>query len=328
MITFWTCALGLTLLLYVTLDGFDLGVGILFPLAPDEGARRHMLAAISPVWDGNETWLVIAASILFGAFPLVYATLLSAFYLPLIVMLAALILRGVAFEFRYKSGRLRILWDIGFAAGSLVAGFVQGTAVGALVAGLAIQDGRYIGGAMGWLSPFALLCGVGLCLGYALLGAGWLTYKTAADVQALAFRLLPRLTLAVLGFLAVAFAFALALDLPVMHRWLEEPVLALFPLIGVVACAILFVAIRRRQSLVPFLCGLAIFAAAFATLAVSFYPYMVPFSITIADAASPAESLSFMFWGAGIFVLPITLIYTFVVYFIFKGKVDPTAQYD
>jgi cytochrome bd ubiquinol oxidase subunit II len=328
MITFWTCALGLTLLLYVTLDGFDLGVGILFPLAPDETARRHMLAAISPVWDGNETWLVIAASILFGAFPLVYATLLSAFYLPLIVMLAALILRGVAFEFRYKSGRLRILWDIGFAGGSIVAGLVQGTAVGALVEGLAIQNGQYVGGAMGWLSPFAVLCGVGLCLGYALLGAGWLTYKTAADVQALAFHLLPRLTWAVLGFLAVAFAFALALDLPVMHRWLEEPVLALFPLIGVVACVILFVAIRRRQSLVPFLCGLAIFAAAFATLAVSFYPYMVPFSITIADAVSPAESLSFMFWGAGVFVLPITLIYTLVVYFIFKGKVDPTAEYD
>ncbi len=274
----------------------------------------------------RRTWLVIAASILFGAFPLVYATLLSAFYLPLIVMLTALILRGVAFEFRYKSGRLRILWDIGFAAGSLVAGFIQGAAVGALVEGLAIQDGRYVGSAMGWVSPFALLCGVGLCLGYALLGAGWLTYKTAADVQTLAFRLLPRLTLAVLGFLAVAFA--LALDLPVMHRWLEAPVLALFPLIGVVACAILYIAIRRRQGLVPFLCGVAIFAAAFATLAVSFYPYMVPFSITIIDAASPAESLSFMFWGAGIFVLPITLIYTFVVYFVFKGKVDPTAEYD
>ncbi len=276
----------------------------------------------------RRTWLVIAASILFGAFPLVYATLLSAFYLPLIVMLTALILRGVAFEFRYKSGRLRILWDIGFAAGSLVAGFIQGAAVGALVEGLAIQDGRYVGSAMGWVSPFALLCGVGLCLGYALLGAGWLTYKTAADVQTLAFRLLPRLTLAVLGFLAVAFVSALALDLPVMHRWLDEPVLALFPLIGVVACAILYIAIRRRQGLVPFLCGVAIFAAAFATLAVSFYPYMVPFSITIIDAASPAESLSFMFWGAGIFVLPITLIYTFVVYFVFKGKVDPTAEYD
>jgi cytochrome bd ubiquinol oxidase subunit II len=328
MITFWTCALGLTLMLYVVLDGFDLGVGMLFPFAPNEAARRHMLAAISPVWDGNETWLVIAASILFGAFPLVYATLLSAFYLPMIVLLAALILRGVAFEYRYKSSSLRLLWDAGFAGASFVASFIQGTAVGALVEGLAIKDTRYVGGTFGWLSPFALLCGLGLCFGYALLGAGWLTYKTAADVQTLAFRLLPRLTVAVLGFLAIAFVAALVLDLRVMHRWLEAPVLAVFPLIGVVACVVLSVAIRRRYSLVPFFCGTAIFAAAFATLAVSFYPYMVPFSITIADAASPPTSLSFMFWGAGVFVLPITLIYTLVVYFVFKGKVDSSSEYN
>jgi cytochrome d ubiquinol oxidase subunit II len=328
MTAFWTSALGLTLFLYVTLDGFDLGVGMLFSLAPDETARRHMLAAISPVWDGNETWLVISASILFGAFPLVYATLLSAFYLPMIVMLAALILRGVAFEFRYKSERRAFLWDYGFVAGSFVASFIQGTAVGALVEGLAIENGRYVGGPMGWLSPFAVLCGVGLCLGYALLGAGWLTHKTATDVQALAFRVLPRLTIAVLGFLGLAFVTALALDLRVMHRWLEKPVLAIFPVIGVAACAILRLAIRRRYSLVPFLCGVAIFAAAFATLAVSFYPYMVPFSITITQAASPLSSLSFMFWGAGVFVLPITLIYTLVVYFVFKGKVDPNAEYE
>jgi cytochrome bd ubiquinol oxidase subunit II len=327
MISFWTCALGLTLLLYVTLDGFDLGVGMLFPFAPDETARRHMLAAISPVWDGNETWLIIAASILFGAFPLVYATLLSAFYLPMIVMLAALILRGVAFEFRYKSHGLGFLWDAGFVGGSFVVSFIQGTAVGALVEGLAIQDNRYVGGPWGWLSPFALLCGLGLCFGYALLGAGWLTYKTAADVQALAFRVLPRLTVAVLCFLVIAFVLALSLDLRVMHRWLEEPILALFPVIGIVACVVLYVAIQRRYTLVPFFCGIAIFAAAFATLAVSFYPYMVPFSITIDAAASPTASLSFMFWGAGAFVLPITLIYTLVVYFVFKGKVDPNVEY-
>jgi cytochrome bd ubiquinol oxidase subunit II len=328
MIAFWTWALGLTLFLYVTLDGFDLGVGMLFSLAPDETSRRHMLASISPVWDGNETWLVISASILFGAFPLVYATLLSAFYLPMIVMLAALILRGVAFEFRYKSESRAFLWDFGFVVGSFVASFIQGTAVGALVEGLAIENGRYVGGPMGWLSPFALLCGVGLCLGYALLGAGWLTHKTATDVQALAFRMLPRLTIAVLGFLALAFVMALALDLRVMHRWLEKPVLAIFPVIGVAACAVLYVAIRRRYNLVPFLCGVVIFAAAFATLAVSFYPYMVPFSITITQAASPLSSLSFMFWGAGVVVLPITLIYTLVVYFVFKGKVDPNAKYE
>ena len=327
MTIFWTWALGLTLMLYVLLDGFDLGVGMLFAFAPNETARRHMLAAISPVWDGNETWLVITASILFGAFPLVYATLLSAFYLPMIVLLAALILRGVAFEYRYKSRGLRLLWDVGFAGGSFVAGFIQGTAVGALVEGLAIQNHRYVGGPFGWLSPFALLCGLGLCCGYALLGAGWLTYKTTSDVQALAYRALPRLTLAVLGFLAIAFVVALALDLRVIHRWLEEPVLVVFPLIGVAACAVLYVAIRRRYSLVPFFCGMAIFAAAFATLAVSFYPYMVPFSITIADATSPAASLSFMFWGAGLIVLPITLIYTLVVYFVFKVKVDPAAEY-
>ena len=327
MINFWTAALGLTILLYVTLDGFDLGVGMLFPFAPNETARRRLLAAISPVWDGNETWLVIAASILFGIFPLVYATLLSALYLPLLVMLAALIFRGLAFEFRYKSQRLRRFWDAGFAGGSFLAGFIQGTAVGALVKGLAIQDGRYVGGPFGWLSPFALLCGLGLCVGYCLLGAGWLTYRTAEDVQSFAFRLLPKLMVAVLVFLAAVFVLALALDLRVMHRWLQQPELGLFPVVGVVACCIFFVAIRKQYPLVPFLCGLAIFAAAFGTLAVSFYPYMVPFSITIQQAVAPRQSIAFLFWGAGVLVLPITLVYTLVVYFIFKGKVDPDGEY-
>ena len=328
MITFWTCALGLTIFLYVTLDGFDLGVGMLFPFAPNETARRHMLAAISPVWDGNETWLVLSAAILFGIFPIVYATLLSALYLPLIVMLAALIFRGVAFEFRYKSQKLHPLWDIGFAGGSFIASFIQGMAVGALVEGLPIQEGRYVGGAWGWLSPFALLCGVGLCFGYALLGAGWLTYRTTEDVQALAFRLLPKLMFAVLVFFAIAFIAALELNLRVMHRWLEEPVLAVFPLVGLVACIVLCIAIWRRYQLVPFLCGMTIFAAAFATLALSFYPYMVPFSISIADAGSPPATVAFLFWGAGIFVLPLTIVYTLVIYLVFKGKVDPNAEYN
>jgi len=327
MIGFWTFALGLTILLYVTLDGFDLGVGMLFAFAPNEPARRHMLGAISPVWDGNETWLVVAASILFGIFPLVYATLLSALYLPLIVMLAALIFRGLAFEFRYKSVRLRWLWDLGFITGSFVASFIQGTAVGALVEGLAIQDGRYIGGPFGWASPFALFCGFGLCVGYCLLGAGWLTYRTTEDVQSFAFRHLPGLMGGVLSFLAAALVVSLELDLRIMHRWLELPQLAVFPIVGLVACCIFFIAIRRRYPLVPFLCGLAIFAAAFGTLAASFYPYMIPFSITIEEAAAPHETLAFLFWGAGAFVLPITLIYTLLVYFVFRGKVDPNADY-
>jgi len=154
-----------------------------------------------------------------------------------------------------------------------------------------------------------------------------LTYKTAADVQSFAFRLLPKLMVAVLVFLAAVFVLALALDLRVMHRWLQQPELALFPVVGLVACRIFFVAIRKHYPLVPFLYGLAIFAAAFGTLAVSFYPYMVPFSITIQQAAAPHQSLAFLFWGAGVFVLPITLVYTLIVYFIFKGKVDPDAEY-
>ena len=328
MTIYWTCALGLTILLYVTLDGFDLGVGMLFPFAPDEMARRRMLSSVSPVWDGNETWLVLTASILFAIFPLVYATLLSAFYLPLIVMLAGLILRGVAFEFRYKSLCLRPMWDGCFAGGSFVASFAQGMAVGALVEGLDIHDGRYVGGPFGWFSPFAALCGAGLCLGYAVMGAGWLTYKTAADLQAWAFRLLPGLTTAVLGFLGLAFVAAIGLHQRVMHRWLDTPALALFPTVGVIACGLLFLAVRRRRPLAPFLCGMAMFAAAFATLAVSFYPYMVPYSITIAQAVAPRSSLEFMFWGAGVFILPLTLIYTLVIYFVFKGKVDTGVEYE
>jgi len=327
MIEFWTCALALTIFLYVVLDGFDLGVGMLLALVPDETGRRHMLASIAPVWDGNETWLVLNASILFGVFPLAYATLLSAFYLPLMVMLAGLILRGVSFEFRAKSTGARRFWDWCFILGSLVATFIQGTAVGALVQGLPIVDGQYTGGAFGWCSPFALLCGLGLCLGYALLGAGWLTYKTTHDVQAFAFRLLPWLLLSVLAFLLVIFIASLLLDLRVMNRWLERPILLIFPLAGAIACVVMMRAIRRRRELLPYLCGLVIFAAAFGTLAVSFYPYMIPFSITVAEAAAPHSSQSFLFWGAGLVVLPITLVYTTVVYFVFKGKVVSSSSY-
>src|SRR5713101_378761 len=165
MVMFWVSLLAVSVLLYVLLDGFDLGVGILFGLTGSEDRRRAMLSAVAPVWDGNETWLVVTGVTLWGAFPVVYATLLSAFYLPLLLMLAGLILRGVAFEFRYKTERLRWIWDAGFAGGSLAAAFIQGLTVGALVEGLPIENGQYAGGDFGWFSPFAALCGVGLCLG-------------------------------------------------------------------------------------------------------------------------------------------------------------------
>ena len=198
MLEFWVAALGLSLLLYVLLDGFDLGVGMLFPFAPDERARRHLLASISPVWDGNETWLIVAATILFGAFPLVYATVVSAFYLPVILMLLALILRGVAFEYRAKAKPfMRRVWDAGFVGGSFVAPFVQGTLVGSLVLELPMDGVHFTGGPLFWVHPLALSCGVGLCIGYAMIAACWLIGKTRGDTREFGYRVLPGLAIMV-----------------------------------------------------------------------------------------------------------------------------------
>jgi cytochrome d ubiquinol oxidase subunit II len=326
MIMFWVAVLAISLLLYVLLDGFDLGVGILFGMTGDKDRRSAMLSAISPVWDGNETWLVVTGVILWGAFPLVYATLLSAFYLPLLLMLAGLILRGVAFEFRARAEGSRWVWDIAFAGGSLVAAFVQGMTVGALVEGLPLADGHYIGGDFGWLSPFALLCGVGLCLGYALLGACWLVKKCEGETRDEAYRLIPRLAIGLLAFLFVVFVYALAAHLQVMGRWLERPYLLVFPVVGVIAIAGLARSVVRRRDGVPFTMVALTFAAAFGTLAISFWPYMIPFSITIDAAAAPHASLAFMFWGAGLFVFPLMLIYAAVNYSVFHGKVRPSSE--
>jgi cytochrome d ubiquinol oxidase subunit II len=320
MILFWAALLAVTTALYVLLDGFDLGVGILFAFA-GEANRRKMLSAISPVWDGNETWLVVTGTVLFGAFPAVYAALLSAFYLPLVLMLCALILRGVAFEFRYKSLGFRWFWDSGFTAGSFIATFVQGMTVGALVEGLPMRDGHYVGGTLGWLTPFAALCGLGLVLGYCLLGASWLVRKCDGEIRERAYRWLPVLTVGVLAFLACAFVAALGMHLELMDRWLERPYLLVFPLIGAVSAYGLLKSARQRNDLAPFRYSALIFMAAFGTLACSFWPYMIPFALTVEQAASPPASLSFMFWGAGLFIMPLTLIYTTVVYRLFRGKV-------
>jgi len=324
---FWVAILAVSILLYVLLDGFDLGIGILFGLTRDEARRREMLSAVAPIWDGNETWLVVAGVVLWGAFPVVYATLFSAFYLPLLLMLAGLILRGVAFEYRYKTERMRWVWDGGFAGGSLVAAFIQGLTVGALVEGLPISNGQYTGGEFGWFSPFAILCGVGLCLGYALLGACWLVKKSEADLRDAAYRLIPYLSVGLLAFLVVVFAYALAENLQVMSRWLERPYLLVFPAIGVIAALVAAASVRHRRDGAPFYMVALIFAAAFGTLAISFWPYMVPFSITIEEAASPHSTLAFMFWGAGIFVFPLMLLYTVISYAVFRGKVRPTADH-
>ena len=326
MVMFWVTVLAVSILIYVLLDGFDLGVGMLFGVASDEARRHAMMSAVAPVWDGNETWLVVSGVILWGAFPVVYSILMSAFYLPVLLMLAGLILRGVAFEFRYRAERLRWIWSASFAGGSLVAAFTQGLMVGALVQGLPISDGRYVGGEFGWFSPFAVLCGIGLCVGYALLGTCWLVRKCEDEVRDDSYRLIPYLSAALLVFLIVVLVYALADNFRVMTRWLDRPFLFVFPAAGMLAAIMLAASIQRRQDALPFLMVAVIFAAAFGTLAISFWPYMIPFSITVEQAAAPHSSLAFMFWGAGLFVFPLMLLYTAISLTVFRGKVVTSAK--
>jgi cytochrome bd ubiquinol oxidase subunit II len=297
-------------------------VGILFGFARKEASRRAMMGAVAPVWDGNETWLIVSAVVLWGAFPLVYSILLAALYIPVLFMLTGLVLRGVAFEFRNRAGASRWVWNAAFFGGSLLAAFMQGVMVGALVEGLAVGDGHYVGGAMSWLTPFAVLSGVGLCLAYALLGAGWLLLKSADELRGAAWRWIPRLALALLAVLVAVFVFALAKDLRILHRWLERPYLFVFPAVAVAAAGILISRARqeRYQDQTPFEMMAILFAMAVGTFLISFWPYMIPFSVTIDEAAAPHSSLAFMFWGEGLFILPLMLLYTFIAYRVFRGK--------
>jgi cytochrome d ubiquinol oxidase subunit II len=327
MILYWTFVLAVGLALYVLLDGFDLGVGILFAGTRSETVRQQMLGAISPVWDGNETWLVLAGTVLWATFPLVYSILLSAFYIPLMMMLGALILRGVAFEFRYKTKRARWVWDAGFILGSVLATFMQGATVGTLVQGLPVIHDEFAGKSSDWLTPFSALCGLGLCMGYALLGAAWLVLKTEGGIRDFGYRAVPWLLAGVLTFLVVVFFSALIDQLHVLHRWIERPWLVVFPVAGLVGCLGIMLGLQKRWDSWPFLGVVLIFLAAFGTLAGSFWPYMIPDAVTIAEAAAPKSSLDFMFWGIGAFIFPLVLIYNVVIYVVFRGKVSADQTY-
>jgi len=304
----------------VILDGFDLGVGILFGTTGDAALRDEMMAAISPFWDGNETWLVVIGASLFAAFPVVYAVFLPAFYIPVLLLLFGLIFRGVAFEYRVGAGA-RALWDWGFFIGSTVAAFVQGAAVGAMIRGIPVANGQYAGGPFEWLRPLPVLTGIGLVLGYALLGAGWLIMKSEGALRDWAWRRISRLAVAVLVVLAIAIIAAfIARARMTGNLFLDRPWGLIFPVIGLLAIYGVFVAARRRRDAWPFTLTAVFFIAAFLSLAVMFWPYMIPYSVTVGNAAAPEKSLSFLFWGAGIFVLPVIVIYTFVVYWVFRGK--------
>jgi len=317
---FWAAVVAGAILIYVILDGFDLGVGILFGTTTHEAHRAGMMGTIAPFWDGNETWLVVIGVGLFAAFSDVYAIFLGAFYIPVLLLLFGLIFRGVAFEFRFRSVRMRRVWDWGFFLGSAVVTFVQGAAVGAMMRGIPVVDGQYAGGPFGWLHPFPILTGIGLVLGYALLGAGWLVLKSEGELRDWAYRRIPWLAGGVLALLGLAFAFTFDYSAIARGHLGDRPWGLVFPLIGILALAGVFIGARKKRDGWPFALTVLFFLAAFLTLGVMFWPYMIPYSVTVASAASPESSLQFLFYG-GVVVLPIIAAYTTGVYWVFRGKV-------
>ncbi len=320
---FWAGIIALSILIYVVLDGYDLGVGILFGTTTDEDYRDHMIGSIAPFWDGNETWLIVVGASLFGAFPIVYSVFLSAFYLPVLLLLFGLIFRGVAFEFRDRSENNRRLWDWGFFLGSLVVAFVQGAAVGAMIRGIPVENGQFSGGPFLWVAPFPIFCGIGLVLGYCLLGASWLVLKSDGDLRSWAYKRIPWLVLGVVVVLIVAMATTIDIRTRIEQTIFTRAWAFVFPVIGALALLGVVVAARKQRDSWPFPLSALFFLMAFLTLAEMFWPYMIPYSITVANAAAPVQSLQFMFY-AGIVVLPVIIVYSAVVYWVFRGKMRGT----
>lgn len=321
--------IGFGLLMYVLMDGFDLGVGILFPAAKSDQDRDVMMNTVAPIWDGNETWLVLGGAGLFGAFPLAYGVILSALYLPLTVMLIALVFRGVAFEFRFKAGKNKYLWDIAFSAGAIVCTFAQGVTLGAFIQGLPVVDNGFAGGDFDWLTPFSIMTGFSLITGYALLGATWLIFKTEGPLQVWAYGKAMAMLVLMLVCMSAVSLWTPILDPAIADRWFSWPnILFLSPVpLAVAATAITLVAkLNARAELAPFLLSLFLFWLGFSGLAVSLWPNIIPPSISIWDAASPTESLSFMIWGFVVLV-PVILAYTTYSYWVFRGKVTRDSGY-
>jgi cytochrome d ubiquinol oxidase subunit II len=294
---------------------------VLFGTTKDEELRVRMMDTIAPFWDGNETWLVVIGAGLYAAFSDAYAVFLGAFYLPVLLMLFGLIFRGVAFEFRFRAERMRPVWDQGFFLGSTLMAFVQGAAVGAMIRGIPVANGQYAGSPLAWLHPFAILTGIGLLLGYALLGASWLVLKSDGAVRDWAYARIQWLAGGALAVLLFAFAFTLDYSLLARSNLDARPWALVFAAVGALALAGLTLGVhRKRHDGVPFAMSVVFFVAAFLSLGATFWPYMIPYSITIANAASPDASLRFLFYG-GVVVLPVIAAYTIGVYWVFRGKV-------
>ena len=310
--------------LYVVLDGLDLGIGILFLLAPSDRERDTMMNSIAPVWDGNETWLVMGGTLLFAAFPVVYAAVLPAFYLPLMLMLFALVFRGVAFEFRFRATQSQHLWDWAFSAGSGLAALMQGMMLGAFIDGVPVQGGRFAGTTFSFFSGFAVASGFGVVAGYSLLGACWLIFKTDATTQDFARRLAPATLAATLLFIAIVSIWTPFAHPFIANRWFALPnFLFLWP-VPFVTAALAFGIWRSfsgKRDWLPFLLSVGLFMIAFSGLGISLWPYAIPYSVTIQQAAGSRDTLMFLAVGTAI-TLPITLGYLGYAHWVFRGKVS------
>lgn len=325
----WAAILAIAVTLYVILDGFDLGLGILFPFAPEEERRDVMMNTVAPFWDGNETWLVLGGGGLFVAFPKAYGIIMSGLYLPIIVMLLALVFRGVAFEFRWVSKPKHEFWDHAFTWGSIVASFAQGVVLGGLLEGITVTDGQFSGGALDWLTPFALFCGFALVAGYALLGATWLIYKTEGPLQEFAReKARTALIMVLVAGAIISLWTPLAMD-RVAERWFTMPnflLLSPIPVLTALAAWKCWTGLEEKKQFQPFVGAIALFLLGLIGLVISNVPYLVPASLTVWDAAAAPSSQMFMLVGT-LLMLPVILGYTVFVYWTFRGKVRHDEGY-
>jgi len=331
----WAAILAIAVLMYVMLDGFDLGIGILFPFAGSPAERDLMMDTVAPVWDGNETWLVLGGGGLFAAFPLAYAAVMPALYVPILLMLMALIFRGVSFEFRLRGRRAgKRFWTGAFAAGSIAATLAQGFVVGGFIQGISLRGGRFAGGPFDWLSTYSLVVAAGLVAGYALLGACWLVWRTEGELheRARGWAWISAAVVAVL--LALVSAATLVVHPEITARWglsggrvdLTQLAPRLpIPLLGGLGLAVIALALRRRAHFWPFFGALLVFASGYLGLAVGFFPYVVPYVLTFRQAANADNALGLLL-GGGVILLPAIIGYSLWVYYVFRGKVGADAR--
>ena len=328
LVPLWAGILAFGVFMYVLLDGFDLGVGILAPFAPDDAGRDAMMDSVAPVWDGNETWLVLGGFALLSAFPLAFAIIIPAVYFPILFMLVGLVFRGVAFEFRHLS-RHRKMWDRSFHLGSVVATFAQGVVLGTYVQGIPVAGRHFNGGSFEWMTPFALLTGVGLIAGYALIGACWLVMKTEGELQAWARKKANLLTFGVAAFIGMVSLWTPFIQPQILRRWFDWPnflLLSPVPLVTLALFVLLLRSLKSGRDAVPFLAALGLFVMCYLGLGISILPMIVPYTVTLWAAASSSKSQAFLMVGT-LFLLPIILMYTAWSYWVFRGKVKAGSGY-